>query len=305
MREPGCQRHEALSPSSARRDRAAADPLGVAVRELDCVEQLGLGERADQEMGGAVLVEGVERRRVAAREQHQQSGGIGLDRVGDGARRLLALVERAASVDQRHRGARGEEARLGIGAAPRRDRLPAGALGQPRQLVAMAEGKDEERRPHCRRLARVPRRANRLGCGFPFGDRSGGLPSPRPEAPGCAETDDRVGVAAGKFIGNRKNMLPSPLFHDGLRQSATWQPIKAGAKMKRRGELAVPMAALAIAAAAAASETISYTYDARGRLVKVVRTGTVNNGVKAEYRYDKADNRTNVNVTSPNTTPPQ
>lgn len=58
------------------------------------------------------------------------------------------------------------------------------------------------------------------------------------------------------------------------------------------------------ALAAYATETITYTYDARGRLVKVVRTGTVNNNVSAAYSYDKADNRTNVNVTSPNTAPP-
>jgi len=56
-------------------------------------------------------------------------------------------------------------------------------------------------------------------------------------------------------------------------------------------------------AAAVANETITYTYDSRGRLVKVERTGDVNNNVKAEYKYDKADNRTNVNVTSPNSPP--
>ena len=59
----------------------------------------------------------------------------------------------------------------------------------------------------------------------------------------------------------------------------------------------------AVATAATASETITYTYDARGRLVKVERSGNVNNGVKAEYKYDKADNRTNVNVVSPNPAP--
>jgi len=53
-------------------------------------------------------------------------------------------------------------------------------------------------------------------------------------------------------------------------------------------------------AAAWATETVTYTYDARGRLIKVERSGNVNNGVKAEYKYDKADNRTNVNVISPN-----
>jgi hypothetical protein len=49
-------------------------------------------------------------------------------------------------------------------------------------------------------------------------------------------------------------------------------------------------------AAAFAAETITYTYDSRGRVVKVERTGTVNNGVTACYAYDRADNRTNVTV---------
>lgn len=52
-----------------------------------------------------------------------------------------------------------------------------------------------------------------------------------------------------------------------------------------------------IAAAAYASETITYTYDARGRLIKVVHSGTVNNNVVSNYSYDNADNRTNVNTT--------
>ena len=60
----------------------------------------------------------------------------------------------------------------------------------------------------------------------------------------------------------------------------------------------------ALAATAVATETINYSYDARGRLVKVERSGTVNNNVKAEYKYDKADNRSNVTVTSPNPPPP-
>lgn len=50
-----------------------------------------------------------------------------------------------------------------------------------------------------------------------------------------------------------------------------------------------------------AAETITYTYDAKGRLVKVVHTGTVNSGVTVDYTHDKADNRTNVKTTgSPN-----
>ena len=56
---------------------------------------------------------------------------------------------------------------------------------------------------------------------------------------------------------------------------------------------------------AIATETITYTYDAKGRLVKVVRTGTVNNNVTTEYEHDKADNRTKVKTTnSPNPPPP-
>ena len=65
-------------------------------------------------------------------------------------------------------------------------------------------------------------------------------------------------------------------------------------------KVALAASALAIGAAAVAAETITYTYDARGRLVKVARSGDVNNNVTANYTYDRADNRTNVNVTSPN-----
>ena len=47
---------------------------------------------------------------------------------------------------------------------------------------------------------------------------------------------------------------------------------------------------------ASAAETIFYAYDARGRLVSVGRSGTVNDGIQAHYSYDKADNRANVTV---------
>ena len=60
--------------------------------------------------------------------------------------------------------------------------------------------------------------------------------------------------------------------------------------------LALVVAGLFGSSAALATETITYTYDARGRLVKVVHTGTVNNNNQACYKYDKADNRTNVQV---------
>jgi YD repeat-containing protein len=62
---------------------------------------------------------------------------------------------------------------------------------------------------------------------------------------------------------------------------------------------------LLLAGSAHAAETITYTYDARGRLKEVQRSGTVNNGVTTTYTVDKADNRTNKTTTgSPNPPPP-
>ena len=62
---------------------------------------------------------------------------------------------------------------------------------------------------------------------------------------------------------------------------------------------------IGLSAAASATETITYVYNARGQLVQVVRTGTVNNGVTTTYQIDKAQNRTNKTTTgSPNPPPP-
>jgi len=66
---------------------------------------------------------------------------------------------------------------------------------------------------------------------------------------------------------------------------------------------AVGLAMLTSAVAASAAETITYTYDARGRLIKVVSTGSVNNNNQACYKIDKADNRTNVQVNVGSLTP--
>jgi hypothetical protein len=79
--------------------------------------------------------------------------------------------------------------------------------------------------------------------------------------------------------------------------------------MRIRGRIArVTLAAafvVAVPALALASETVTYTYDAKGRLVKVEHKGDINDGVKVEYKHDKADNRTKVKVTgSPNPPPP-
>lgn len=67
-------------------------------------------------------------------------------------------------------------------------------------------------------------------------------------------------------------------------------------KMTRMSKLFAGMLA-AFPATAQATETVTYTYDAKGRLVKVVHTGTVNNNLTTTYGHDKADNRTNVTTT--------
>jgi len=67
--------------------------------------------------------------------------------------------------------------------------------------------------------------------------------------------------------------------------------------MGRFEKALLAVAAAGCAAAAVGSETITYTYDARGRLVKVEHTGNVNNGIQTTYIYDKANNRTNKTTT--------
>ena len=59
----------------------------------------------------------------------------------------------------------------------------------------------------------------------------------------------------------------------------------------------IGLTALAAVAAANASETLNYAYDARGRLVNIQHSGSVNANVVTNYVYDKADNRTLKNVT--------
>jgi YD repeat-containing protein len=73
--------------------------------------------------------------------------------------------------------------------------------------------------------------------------------------------------------------------------------------MTRQARIAAAalVASLLCASAASATETITYTCDARGRLIKVVHTGSVNNNVQACYAYDKEGNRTNVTVTTSGT----
>ena len=55
-----------------------------------------------------------------------------------------------------------------------------------------------------------------------------------------------------------------------------------------------------------AGDSVQYTYDARGRLVKVLHssTSTVNQNVQACYKYDKEGNRVKVATTAASTSSP-
>ena len=60
--------------------------------------------------------------------------------------------------------------------------------------------------------------------------------------------------------------------------------------------LLIALAITGLTAAAIAQETITYSYDARGRLVRVVSNSS-GNSVSVNYSYDKADNRNQVVTT--------
>lgn len=67
---------------------------------------------------------------------------------------------------------------------------------------------------------------------------------------------------------------------------------------------AIPLlAATALAGAAMAAETITYSYDALGRLITVSHSGSVNAGIVSSYAIDKADNRTNRTVSGASSQP--
>lgn len=75
--------------------------------------------------------------------------------------------------------------------------------------------------------------------------------------------------------------------------------------MRGGNRLGILLAGAAFAAPAMAAETIVYRYDARGRLVRVERSGSVNNAVVTQYGFDRAGNRIVKTTTgSPNPPPP-
>ena len=59
----------------------SSNPLGMAVGENHGLEELLLAERADQEMGGAIGMELLQRAAIGARKQDKQGSGIRLDRI--------------------------------------------------------------------------------------------------------------------------------------------------------------------------------------------------------------------------------
>lgn len=63
-----------------------------------------------------------------------------------------------------------------------------------------------------------------------------------------------------------------------------------------RDGLLLAMSTMAFAAAAQAGETVTYTYDALGRLTATSTTGSVNNGVSTAVGYDPAGNRSSYAV---------
>jgi hypothetical protein len=74
----------------------------------------------------------------------------------------------------------------------------------------------------------------------------------------------------------------------------------------RRLNIALGMAAAAalLAGPGFAAEEITYSYDAKGRLTKVARSGGVNSGVTSDYSHDRADNRAQLTVAGSTNRPP-
>lgn len=59
---------------------------------------------------------------------------------------------------------------------------------------------------------------------------------------------------------------------------------------------AISVALCAASSAAIVAETITYTYDAKGRLIRVEHAGSLNSGVRVALTHDAADNRRNVKI---------
>lgn len=74
--------------------------------------------------------------------------------------------------------------------------------------------------------------------------------------------------------------------------------------MSRSLLFSISATALIWASALSATETVTYSYDAQGRLIQSVISGTVNNGQSSSTTFDAANNRTNYSVSLSGGTPP-
>jgi YD repeat-containing protein len=74
--------------------------------------------------------------------------------------------------------------------------------------------------------------------------------------------------------------------------------------MSRNFLLSVSVIALMVPLGVSATETVTYSYDAQGRLVQSVISGTINNGQSSSTSFDAANNRTNYSVSVNGGTPP-
>lgn len=90
--------------------------------------------------------------------------------------------------------------------------------------------------------------------------------------------------------------------------SGTFKHIAAGSGLRWRHISSAMLGtssglALAIGGAAHAAETTQYAYDALGRLTLVEHSGSVNNGVRTEYQFDPAGNRSRLLINGSSGTP--
>jgi YD repeat-containing protein len=64
------------------------------------------------------------------------------------------------------------------------------------------------------------------------------------------------------------------------------------------------LAMILVPGVSAAAETVTYSYDALGRLIRTQRSGGPASGVDAQVQYDPAGNRTNVTVNGASSSSP-
>ena len=58
-------------------------------------------------------------------------------------------------------------------------------------------------------------------------------------------------------------------------------------------KVAVMITLVTVVCPASAAEVLTYVYDAKGRIIKVVRSGSVNNSITV-YTHDRVNNRKSV-----------